>query len=86
MKKLRTDIGWSQALRSFDWYKDILVSCQKILNKAKIPETPPLLENDIFLLDFTCSPISILWLVITESLSVTTICAYARQCTGCFAG
>ena len=24
----------------------------KILNKAKIPEIPPLLENDIFVLDF----------------------------------
>ena len=25
----------------------------KVLNKAKIPEIPPLLENDIFILDFT---------------------------------
>ena len=29
-----------------------MVSCQKILSKAKIPEIPPLLENDIFVLDF----------------------------------
>ena len=28
----------------------------KVLNKAKIPEIPPLLENDIFVLDFKTKP------------------------------